>query len=196
VQSEILAREEARRGRAWAVLRRLDLVRRWSRYGRVLIHGALSYRLMVALDIDMGVLTPDPRPEHGFAVTSEVAQIAGVWQVRYRNQMDDPADPGLYWGMHYRDERNDLWKIDTWLLPMNHPEADLMERQVEALNRTLTDETRTIILRIKEALTGEEPLRGIDIYQAVLQGGQRDVVGCRQWVAEHGVEGINCWLPT
>ncbi|MBN1402648.1 MAG: hypothetical protein JXA74_17540 [Anaerolineae bacterium] len=193
--SEILSREEVRRGRAWAVLERLDLVRRWSRYGRVVLHGALSYRLMVALDIDMGVVTPNPRPEHGFAVVSEVARIGGVWQVRYRNQLENPADPGLYWGIHYRDESDQVWKIDTWFLPMNHPHVGLMERQVEAFDKALTDEMREIILMIKEAVCGDQALRGMDIYQAVLQGGQRDVEGCRQWVAEHRVEGINRWLP-
>jgi hypothetical protein len=193
--SEILSREEVRRGRAWAVLERLDLVRRWSRYGRVVIHGALSYRLMVALDIDIGVLAPDPRPEQGFAVVSEAAQIGGVWQVRYRNQLEDPADPGLYWAIHYRDGGHNVWKIDTWLLPIDHPDAGLMERQVEAFGKALTDERREIILAIKEAACGDKALRGIDIYQAVLQGGQRDAEGCRQWIAEHRVEGINRWLP-
>jgi len=195
VKDGVFWREEARRERANRVLVRLDLERRWSRYGRVIMHGALTYGLMVALDIDMATACPELRPGMGFDVMSEVAQLSGVWKVRYRNQLDDPGDPGLYYQIQYRDERDEIWEVDAWLMPENHPNTLLLDRQVEALGRALSEETRRTILEIKEAIPGKGALRGIDIYQAVLQGGVGSVDECRQWIADHPVVGINRWLP-
>ena len=194
-RQDVFGREQARRSRAHQVLERLDLVRRWSRYGRVIPHGAMTYGLMVALDIDMATACPELRSGMGFDVVSEIAQMTGVRKVRYRNQLDDPGDPGLYYQIQYRDDRDDLWKVDAWLVPETSPSTAHLDRQVESLRRALTTESRSAILEIKEANQGQEPMRGIDIYQAVLDGGVRSVNDCRQWIADHPVEGMNWWLP-
>jgi hypothetical protein len=87
---EIFLREGKRRERAKKILEKLDLLQRWSHYGRPILVGAFRYGLMVELDIDMVTFSNDPRIEHGFQVMSEVARLPGVWKVRFTNELDGP----------------------------------------------------------------------------------------------------------
>ena len=192
--SDALLRAEKRRARALNVLKELDLLQRWSRYGSPVVVGAIKHGLMVALDIDMEIYSGDPRIEHGFEVVSEIARLPGVWQVRFSNELESP-DQGLYWRIRYRDDQGDVWKIDSWLLCHDHPHAHLAERFADAMHETLTNETRRAILEVKEALEGETGLRGIDVYRAVLEGGVRSPAEFWRWIEENQPSGIVLWLP-
>ena len=52
-KNEILQRAEARQARAEEILEELDLVNRWSPYGRPIVVGSVSHRLVVEPDIDL-----------------------------------------------------------------------------------------------------------------------------------------------
>lgn len=69
----MLARAEARRLSAWRVLERLDLMRRWTRYGEPFVVGSVALGVVVRPDIDMEIVTDEPRVEDGFAVVAECA---------------------------------------------------------------------------------------------------------------------------
>lgn len=192
---DLLLRAEHRRERALRIIQELGLLRRWSRRGSPVIVGAIRHGLVVALDIDMEVYSEHPRIEHGFEVMSEVARLPGVWKIRFTNQLDDDDDPGLYWQIRYRDQEGEVWNVDSWLLGHDHPYAHGAERFADAMAKALTDETRRAILEIKESLQGEEVVRGIDIYRAVLEGGVRSPSEFRCWVAEHRSSGLVLWMP-
>ena len=192
---DILIRAEKRRERALDVIERLGLLQRWSRFGTPVIVGAIRYGLVVALDIDMEIYSDNPAIEHGFEAMSQVACLPGVWQVLFANELKGP-DQGLYWQIRYRDERGDLWKVDSWLVGHDHPHAHWGDKFADAMEQALTDEIRLAILEIKEALAGQADIRGIDIYRAVLEGGVRSPSGFRRWTGENEPSGITLWLPS
>jgi len=190
----VFARAERRRERALDILDRLDLLSRWSRCGNPVIVGAMSFGLMVALDIDMEIYSHDPRIEHGFEVLSNVARLPGVYQVRFSNELAGP-DQGLYWQIRFRDQEGETWKVDCWLLAHDHPHAHWAEKLTQAMQNALTTETRRAILEIKEALLGESDIRGLDIYKAVMEGQVRRLEDFRHRIREHKQPGIDLWLP-
>ncbi len=195
---DIFARAEERNARALEILERLDLFRRWSRFGSPELVGAVRYGLAVRPDIDLDVYTNDPssdlRIEHGFAVMSEVARLPGIWKVRFSNELSGP-DQGLYWGLRYRAEDGEVWKVDQWFLTQDHPQAHWGEKFAAAMDQVLTIETRRAILEIKEATQGDPDMHGIDVYRAVLEGGVRNLEMSRDWFPEHHTRGISLWLP-
>jgi hypothetical protein len=192
---DVFLRAERRRMQALDVLERLSLLARWSRYGSPVIVGALRHRLVVAPDIDLEIYSDDPRIEHGFHLMSEVAQAPGVWKVRFSNELSGP-DQGLYWGIRYRGQDGEIWKTDNWLLSHHHPHAHWAEKLAIAMGRALTEETRRVILEIKEAMIEVESVRSIDVYRAVLEGHVRCPCEFRQWLEEHKPTGIVLWLPS
>ena len=191
---DILQRAEDRRRRAWDVIETLGLLERWSRVGSPVIVGAVRHGLVVTLDIDMEIYSDDPRIEHGFEIMSELAVLPGVWKIRYSNELAGP-DQGLYWQIRYRDRLGDVWKVDSWLVALDHPDAHWAEEFADAMQKVLTDRTRRAILEMKETLLGEPGIRGIDIYRAVLEGGVRRPHEFTQWLVEHRPSGITYWCP-
>jgi hypothetical protein len=194
MNDDVFARAEKRRTRALNILERLDLLSRWSRYGDPVIVGAMSFGLMVALDIDMEIYSHDPRIQHGFELLSKVARLPGVHQVRFSNELTGP-DQGLYWQIRFRDQEGETWKVDSWLLGHDHPHAHWAEKFTQAMQNALTAETRGAILEIKEALLGESGIRGLDIYKAVLEGQVRRPEEFRRWIKAHKPPRIDLWLP-
>ena len=194
MKDDVFVRAEKRRARALDIVKRLDLLPSWSRYGNPIIVGAVSFGLMVALDIDMEIYSDDPRIEHGFEVLSQVARLPGVYQVRFSNELAGP-DQGLYWQIRYRDQEGQSWKVDSWLLGHDHPHAHWAEKLTQAMHNALTDETRRAILEIKEALLGEAGVRSLDVYKAVLEGQVRRPDGFRRWIKAHKSPRIDLWLP-
>ena len=196
----VLRRAAERQARAQRVLELLDLLRRWSRYGRPVLVGSVAYGLVVEPDIDLEIYCVQPRVEDGFAVVSHLALVPGVWTVRFSNELQGP-DPGLYWQVRYRDpaasaeQAQEVWKIDMWLLAGDYAgprSADL----VEPMRRALTLETRTAILQIKEAFSGREDIHGIDVCRAVLDGGVRTPEAYERWIAGQGPPRLTSWRPS
>jgi hypothetical protein len=179
--------------RALTILDRLALFPRWERFGRPVLVGSAAYDLMMKPDIDLEIFSPVPRIGDGFQVLSELAEIPGVIRVRFANELAG-ADMGLYWRVDYRDDRDERWKIDMWLLADDHPgprSSDLVEPMLAAL----TTEHRIAILSLKERFRDRDSVKGIDIYQAVLDGGVRSAASFERWLADRGVAGLTHWRP-
>ncbi|NLG27874.1 MAG: hypothetical protein GX557_08170 [Chloroflexi bacterium] len=190
----LVARARERQARARGVMAALRLLEEWGKVGEPVLVGATRTGLTVSPDIDMEVYTQSPQIPDGFAVVARLAQVPGVCQVRFANELEGP-DQGLYWQLRYRDPSGLMWKVDTWLVAHDHPQAHWAERFADALVATLTDDTRAAILRVKEALQGQADARGIDIYRAVLEGGVRDAEQFRRWQAATPSEGLIWWMP-
>lgn len=194
VSEDVLQRAVERQRVAGEILGTLGLMERWSEFGVPRLVGAAAYGLMVAPDIDIEIYCPDPRVEIGFSVVGDVARQPGIWKVRFSNELDGP-DQGLYWQLRYRASRDEVWRIDMWLLADDHPGPRSLDL-VEVMNRALTDETRVAILRIKEAVHERADVHSMDIYRAVLDDGVRTAADFLTWQAEHKSVGLTSWRPT
>jgi hypothetical protein len=136
---DLIARASELQKQAHDVIRQLQLRERWSQIGKVTFSGSSRFGLMVAPNIDMEVYADAPRPSAGFQVIAGIADVHGVTRVRFKNQLDDPEDPGLYWYTQYRDGLGQDWSIDTWLVPRDHPFAMSPTRFAEAMRNKLDD---------------------------------------------------------
>lgn len=84
--------------------------------------------------------------------------------------------------------KSDVWKLDVWTA-----RAEEFERQAGAHRRTwqglLTDETRSHVLALKEAVCQSSEYRktllSVHIYEAVLEHGIRDEAAFRRWWQSH-----------
>ncbi|UCC67729.1 MAG: hypothetical protein JSV79_11510 [Armatimonadota bacterium] len=107
---------------------------------------------------------------------------------------------GLYWGLRVTDpalgERTPpgdprVWKLDLWTgsAEVLAPVAPKREAWAEAM----TEEARSHVLAIKEAVCGEAEYRhgllSVHIYEAVLEEGVRGVEEFREWWRRGYVEG-------
>jgi hypothetical protein len=193
---DILHRAALRRHRAREIAAALDLSTRWSTIGTVVPVGAVAHGLVVSRDIDYEVFTAGPPTVRGgFHVLAELAEVPAVTGVRFTNALDT-ADHGLYWQVRCRDDDGDVWKIDIWTLPVDHP-GPCAAWMVEPMRRVLTNDLRVAILRLKEArTTGQIPnIASIDLYRAVLDDGVRTEADLRAWAGDHYAPTLTHWRP-
>lgn len=174
----------------------LQLHERWAELGTVTFSGSSRFGLMVEPNIDMEVYADHPRPSDGFQVIAAIAEIPGVRRVRFKNQLDDPGDPGLYWWIQYRDELNQDWSIDAWLIPSDHPFAMHSARFAEAMCECLNEDLRRTILQIKhESRCRNLDTRSIEIYRAVLRDGIATYNEFERWLEQHPPKKLEDWMP-
>ncbi len=191
---------ERLRRRSEVIIERLRVRDCWARVGDVRLVGSARFGLMISPNIDFEVYVERPEVAAGAAVMREIATTPGVTGVIHHDFMNTD-DPGLYWRLDYRDEHDELWDFDIWLVPFSHPRAGMAEAFAEAMVRTLTDQSRERILRLKDELsqrakhTGAQRPRGIDIYRAALEGGVRDVTGFDAWRAATPMSELETWRP-
>lgn len=180
----LLTRAEARRRAAWRVLEELDLLRRWARYGEPSVVGSVALRVVVRPDIDIAIVTEQPRVQDGFAVVAECATIPRVVRGRFRRDLP-PGDPifpsGLYWKLDYQADDGVVWTIDMWLLERGDPGGlDTTTR----LGRLLTDDRRAAVLAIKEAAAAQDRrVSGYMVCQAAIDDEVGSLEEFDRWVA-------------
>ena len=181
---------------AHCAIRTLKLRERWEQVGDVTFSGSSVFGLMVQPNIDMEVYTDTPRPGAGFEVVAEIADVPGIIRVKFRNQLEDPEDPGLYWYMQYRDGLGEDWSIDTWLVPRDHPLPVYPGRFAEAMCKRLNDELRCRILEIKYTSHRDSlGSRGIDVYKAVLRDGIETYDEFVKWLEKNPAKKFEYWMP-
>ena len=117
----------------------------------------------------------------------------------FRAQFEDnnrTGYTGFYWGFLIADPKisgpvqrgNPLvWKLDAWQFPAAHKAANNLDRRA-LWQSLLTDETRSYVMAIKEALCRDarycRSLFSVDLYEAVLECGVRDLDEFERWFAE------------
>jgi hypothetical protein len=147
------------------------------------IGGSYSYDLMCWRDLDIYVLDPEHNLKRCFDVGYELTRRLAAKKSRFTNNLGGEPN-GLYWGIKLGEERQGAWKLDVWFL-------DLAGYQQHAaysarLRESLTAETRSAILAIKEAYWQRPAYRDTItsdmIYRAVLAQGIRTVRDFEQFV--------------
>jgi hypothetical protein len=193
--NEILERAAKRQARAEQIIADLDLVGRWSKYGRPIVVGSVSTGLVVEPDIDMEVYTEDPRIADGFRVMAAVAESKNVVSIVFKNSLETRG-AWLYWEIHYRDDDGVVWTIELYHSTPTAPYAGWMEQFAGAMQRVLTDEHRAAILSIKEVLCRQGTMRDTKsfyIYRAVIADGVRSSDEYTAWMAANKPSGMMEW---
>ena len=169
----------------------------WETIGHTYLVGSARFGLMTTPNIDFEVYVEKPDPRDGFSVMREISSLSGITQIHYLNFLDT-EDPGLYWRIDYRDNKNVLWDFDNWLVPYTHPHAGMADAFAKSMIRALNPTTRATIVTLKAALaqldSSNKP-RGIDIYKAVLRDSVQSVEAFREWQANNPPAPMETWHP-
>jgi hypothetical protein len=193
--NEVLERAAKRQARAEQIIADLDLVNRWTPYGRPTVVGSVSHRLVVEPDIDMEVYTEDPRVADGFRVAAALAESDHVIGVIFRNELLKGVG-WIYWEVHYRDDDGVVWTIELYHSRPTALYAGWMEQFAGAMRKVLTDEHRVAILTIKEALCANGTMRDTKsfyIYRAVIADGVRTFDEYTAWMEANKPSGMMQW---
>jgi hypothetical protein len=156
--------------------------------------GSYAMRTMTWRDLDFERSEEVQDWDRYWQLGSRLARSGWCWKLsattEFRPGMGVPA---LYWGLRVTDlshgelpvSPNDptIWKMDLWsAAPAKFQEAILRREKWAPL---LTDEARSYILAIKEAVCRDPEYRktmlSVHIYEAVLERGIRDVEVFRTW---------------
>lgn len=168
------------------------------RFGRAVVTGSAGYDLMAWRDIDIHMPIEGERWAEWAAFGGDLAlQLEGAGLTLHKaSYINDYVDPhplgaGLYWGIEFRDERDDSWKLDLW----GWEPLDFQVRlsRDDSLRVDLARADRDLILRLKhEAL--ERPgyygvtVSSFDIYQfAIAQGGD-SLEELEEWKSRQAAE--------
>ena len=191
---ERAARAEGRLRAAYGIVRELDLLERWRKYGGVVIVGSVGIGVVVPLDIDVEIHSDEPRVADGFAVMAALAELPKARRITYLDARDR-HEQGQYWKLEYELTSDETWTIDMWVFERASTVAS-GAALTAALREALTPETRDRILAIKEEAEGlGERARGYWLYQAVLDAGVNNYAEYREWLGDRNIYERTLWMP-
>jgi hypothetical protein len=170
---DLVRADESLRAEADDLLDRRGLRRLLEGFAPISIVGSYALRLMVWRDLDVAMHAPGITVADFFDLGKGVVDLLGTWKMFFTNNRNpaSASDPiGLYWGIRLGDISRGAWKVDLWAFESEEFRAKL--RECDDLNRTLNDENRLTILRLKSQLWNHSQYRNAitsqDIYDAVL----------------------------
>ncbi len=187
-QADLLKQEATR------LLAELNLAELLKKYGQVHLTGSYEYDVMTRRDIDICVEVASPSIELLFSMGKDLALLPGVGSMYYRNEFElqTPGNPrAMFWCVDM--QRHDGHGTQTWKLDVLVSSPDEVNRVLAKgmeLLRRIDKVKRENILRIKGALSATsdygKAYRSTDIYQAVIEGGVKDLAGWKAWWRETG----------
>lgn len=189
-----LARALEKQQQAQEIVEELQLLQKWHTVGDCYIVGATAYNLIVTPDIDLETFCDEPNPKHIMQQLASLVAHPNVLALNYHDytQMDFQ---GHYFKLTYTHNSID-WTIDMWLFSNNRRGA-LSRDLVPFMNSHLTDDTRDIILTIKEALIQRKlNFSSIFIYQAVLEFEIQTIDQFLEWTNAHDTTVPFHWKPS
>lgn len=171
---------------------RLGLWRRVERVGAPVVVGAAGLGVIDRRDIDITISCVALNEETIRRITSLGADLAtheDVRQVVIRDDTGrwntDPRYPdGFYLGLEIMSPREKLWTADLWFVdePERQPDLEHLRRFAPLV----TDESRTAVLTLKRVTrtrdTGDDPVPGYLIYEAVIQDAVRSETELQEWL--------------
>lgn len=164
---EIIAHSRSLRNEASNLLNHEGLLSMLSSFGTTRVIGSYTLDTMTWRDIDISMKLPDAQ-DVGlfFEIGKRIATKFHVTKMSYSNHFirNFPGfDHGLYWGIRL-DYAKREWKIDLWGYGETDYEAHIADFDV--LHSQLQQVDRTVILRIKHAVSQRPDYRG-DIYNSM-----------------------------
>lgn len=194
--SDVFYLAQQRQNRARQVLEQSGILAAWeSIHAQVNLVGSLKTGLLINhRDIDMHVYTPNLTAAESFRAMAQFAENPAVEKIDYVNLINTD-EHCIEWHAWYRDELNELWKMDMIHILKGSTYDGYFERVADRILANLTEETKRAILELKLATPESEAIGGIVYYQAVLQFGVRTWEQFVQWRQEHSTDGIIEWMP-
>ena len=165
-------------------------------FGDPTVTGSAGYDLMVWRDIDIHLAVEADRWGDWMAFGGMLAQLfsdAGMplHQATYLNDWVDPhpLGAGLYWGLQFKDQKGDPWKIDIW----GWDPFDYAVRQARdfSLRTDLAACDRDLILRLKTEARARDNYYGVrvtsfDIYQFAIARAGESLSALELWKMKQG----------
>ena len=178
----LFARQSALQAEADAAVADLGITAGLAALGEAVRVGSSALGLMVKRDVDITVVCPELTAATHDAVRAlggRIARHPRVWQVTWRddtgawNAEPERFPDGIFLKFSYRCAAGRDWNFDVWFVDEPQRQPDLAH--LRTLPPRLTDESRAAILTIKQALAADpeygRSIRGIDVYEAVLDHG-------------------------
>lgn len=190
---EIAARN---RKRAEEVIADTGLADSWRSVGaEPCLVGSLAMGLLMKhRDIDFHIYSSPLKLSDSFKAMSMIAANPSIVRIEYRN-MTDTDEKCVEWHAWYEDKERETWQIDMIHILKGSRYDGYFERMASRIRDLLTEETRRTILKLKYLTPETEHIMGVEYYQAVLEGGVRDMREFRLWREKHPVSGIVEWMP-
>jgi hypothetical protein len=171
VDDALVERQAALQAEARGLAAELRLEERLAPLGRVIPVGSAVTGLMVWRDLDYTVDAPAAAPSAVWAALQPLLETCE--SVLYRNETGEPPSDAR----HYFVFRIRGWKLDISIWTKGAPEA--VERYQHELPARLDEQTRLVILRLKDAWHTRpdypEVVGGYEIVEAVVTHGVRTV---------------------
>ena len=192
----ILEKASLMQQRAWNVIEETKVIEIWQSIGATInLVGSLKTDLILnRRDIDFHIYTDPFKLSESFSAIAQLAENPRIKTINYGNLIE-AEDRCLEWHAFYEDKDGDSWQIDMIHILNDSAYVGYFEKVAQRISDVLTDETREAILTVKDSLLPDEKVMGIQIYQAVIEGGVRDINAFRQWKAQNPEEGIIEWMP-
>lgn len=182
--------------KAWFVIEETGVMKHWASIGATInLAGSLKTGLMINhRDIDFHIYTDPFKLSDSFLAVFRLAANKRIRTVSYSNLLE-AEDQCIEWHAFYDDSDGNSWQIDMIHILSGSSYAGYFEKVAERISEVLTQETREAILRIKNAIPADKKIMSIQIYQAVIEDGVRDLEAFWQWKKQNPDEGIVPWLP-
>jgi hypothetical protein len=112
-----------------------------------------------------------------------------VTLVDNREALEKNRPKSMYIGGRYQTANGDFWKIDIRFLQEQHSVAG---KQMDTILSKLTADKKRAILQVKHVVAQDPRYRheisSVDIYEAVLDKGVRDIAGFKDYMKESGIK--------
>ncbi|ACL04088.1 conserved hypothetical protein [Desulfatibacillum aliphaticivorans] len=194
---DFLKKAELLDEQARQVIKDVRLMESWQSVGATLnMVGSFAMGLMMNhRDIDCHVYTDPFSLPDSFLAVSKIAENPRIRSVNYINLLD-AEDKCLEWHAVYEAPDGETWKIDMIHILVDSVFDGHFEKVAQRVSQALTQEARLAVLSIKDAMPEDQNVMGIEIYQAVIQDGVRDIRAFLEWKARRPeAAGIITWMP-
>lgn len=196
MKETILLKAEEVQRQAWKIIADTHIIEIWNEIGATInLVGSLKMGLQIKhKDIDFHIYTDPFYLKNSFCAIEKLAENRNIHSISYTNLIDT-EDQCIEWHATYQEKEQEEWVIDMIHILPSSPYVGYFEKVADRIIEKLTDETKLAILKIKTELPDDHSVMGIQIYQAVLEGGVRTTDEMHQWQKHNPPSGIIQWMP-
>lgn len=193
---DYISESEKASRRAAEVLEKSGVERIWRNAGaRVRMVGSLAMGLLARhRDIDLHVYSSNITEESSFAVAAVMAADPHVTEIKCINGLHTD-EHCVAWHLKYRMGDDEIWQIDIIHIEAGTAYDGYFEEMAERIRRSMTQEQRELILKLKFDTPEGEEIHGVDYYEAVLADGIRTLDDLRKWLPLRRAKGFYYWMP-